>query len=259
MANRSQPEGGFKEIVMTVLYAVVIALTVRTVAFEPFNIPSGSMIPTLLVGDYIFVSKWSYGYSRYSLPLSVPLIPGRIFATLPERGDVAVFRFPPKPSEDYIKRVIGLPGDTIQMKRGVLFINGKEVPKERVSDYVGRDSFGNVERVARYIETLPGVGDKPGVRHEIDSLSQTHDGRFDNTAPFLVPPGHYFMMGDNRDNSNDSRGDVGMVPVENFIGKATRVFFSTNQSAAVWEFWKWPWAIRWERLMHDVRGILAPQ
>ena len=244
------------EVVMTVVYAILIALTVRTVAFEPFNIPSGSMIPTLLVGDYIFVSKWSYGYSRYSLPLSLPIIPGRLFGSSPQRGDVAVFRFPPDPSEDYIKRVIGLPGDTVQMIHGVLFLNGKEVPKERVSDYVDRDLNGNVQRVARFIETLPGGPHGDGVRHEIDTLSQTHDGPYDNTPPYVVPPAHYFMMGDNRDNSNDSRGAVGMVPIENFVGKATIVFFSTNQSAAVWEFWKWPWAVRWDRLFHSVRDII---
>lgn len=236
------------EIVMTIVYAIVIALTVRTVAFEPFNIPSGSMIPTLLVGDYIFVTKWSYGYSKYSLPFSVPLIPGRILSSPPKQGDVAVFRFPPDPSQDYIKRVIGVPGDTVQMKHGVLFINDKEVPKERIADFVDTDAGGNVERVARYIETLP-----DGVRHEIDQLSVTHDGEYDNTPPYVVPPDHYFMMGDNRDNSNDSRGDVGMVPIENFVGKANIIFFSTDGSAALWEFWRWPWAIRWGRLFHAVR------
>ena len=145
-----------KDTIKTVVYAVLIALVVRTVGFEPFNIPSGSMIPTLLVGDYLFVSKYSYGYSRYSLPFGLPLIPGRVLFTEPERGDVAVFKLPTDNKTDYIKRIIGLPGDRIQVRRGILHINGAPVIRKRISDFVETNQYGIVVRVARFEETLPG-------------------------------------------------------------------------------------------------------
>src|SRR5579885_1050299 len=160
-AVAAKSSGGIVETVKTIVYAVLIALVVRTVAYEPFNIPSGSMVPTLLVGDYLFVSKFSYGYSRYSLPFGLPLFSGRIylpFSHTPERGDVAVFKLPTDPSTDYIKRIVGLPGDHIQMKGGVLWINGQPVKRERVADYVDE----NGQLITRYIETLPN-----GVSHPI--------------------------------------------------------------------------------------------
>lgn len=155
MFSDKKKTGGFGEMIRTIIYAVLIAVVVRTVAFEPFNIPSGSMIPSLLVGDYLFVSKYSYGYSRYSFPFGLPAFEGRVWEDAPERGDVAVFKYPRDDRTDYIKRVIGLPGDTVQMKQGRLYINGEIVPRERIEDYVYRDAHGNTHRFAQFIETLP--------------------------------------------------------------------------------------------------------
>lgn len=227
--------------------AVFVALVVRTVAFEPFNIPSGSMIPNLLVGDYLFVSKYSYGYSRFSMPLSPPLFSGRLAFSEPERGDIAVFKYPRDTSIDYIKRVVGLPGDRIQMRGGRLHINGVMVPRERVEDYVYIDTDGKVVRSARYVETLP-----EGMRYRILEASDT--AQFDDTPEYVVPFGHYFMMGDNRDRSADSRADVGFVPAENLVGRAELLFFSTNGMARFWEFWKWPSTTRWGRLFGNLRA-----
>jgi signal peptidase I len=239
---KSKHAGGIVETVRTVVYAILIALFVRTVAYEPFNIPSGSMIPTLLIGDYLFVSKFSYGYSRYSMPLGLPLFSGRIFASPPKRGDVAVFKLPRDNETDYIKRVIGIPGDRIQMKDGRLYINDVMVKRDRIEDYIDGDG-PFPQRRFQYIETLPN-----GVRHRIIEISD--NGPLDNTDVFTVPPDHYFMMGDNRDNSSDSRdpgGGVGYVPAENFVGRAEFLFFSTDGSAHFWEVWKWPFAIRYGR------------
>jgi signal peptidase I len=236
------------ETVKTVIIAVLIAFGVRTFAFEPFNIPSGSMIPTLLIGDYLFVSKFSYGYSRYSIAWNAPLFDGRIGGPPPQRGDVAVFKLPSDPSVDYIKRVIGLPGDTVQMIGGRLHINGQQVKRERVEDYVSRDALGRQIKTAQYVETLP-----EGVTHKI--LEESDHGSLDDTPVYKVPDGHYFMMGDNRDNSLDSRvsGMVGFVPVENFVGRAQFLFFSLDEGARFWEFWRWPFDIRFSRLFDGVK------
>lgn len=233
---------GVLETIRTVVYAVLIALLVRTFAYEPFNIPSKSMVPTLLVGDYLFVSKLSYGYSRYSLPFGLRLFDGRIWESQPERGDVAVFKLPTDNSTDYIKRVIGLPGDTVQVIDGLLHINGEPVKRERIADYVDPDTKAVL---MQYIETLPN-----GAQHRI--LEAGDDRAFDQTPPFRVPEGHYFMMGDNRDNSADSRAGVGFVPAENLIGRAEVLFFSTDGSAHLWEFWRWPGAIRFSRIFDQV-------
>ncbi len=238
--------GSFVETLKTVVYAVLIAIVVRTVAYEPFNIPSGSMIPTLLVGDYLFVSKFSYGYSRYSLPWGLPLFSGRIFGSDPNRGDVVVFKKPTEPATDYIKRIIGLPGDRIQMIHGVLNINGKPVALERAGSYV-LHKFGRDLATDEYIETLPN-----GVRHPILRFKDTDDDMMNNTPVFVVPAEHYFAMGDDRDNSADSRADVGYVPAENLVGRAEFLFFSTNGSAEWWEVWKWPFAIRYDRLFQGI-------
>jgi signal peptidase I len=247
MASIHKQTGGLGETIKTIVYAVVIALVVRTVAFEPFNIPSGSMIPTLLVGDYLFVSKYSFGYSRYSLPLSPPLFDGRILAQTPQRGDVVVFKLPTDNSTDYIKRLIGLPGDHIQVIHGVLNINGKPVERRQIEDFVERGS--SLTRVIQYVETLPNGRPHP----IIESLGDS--GPADNTLEYVVPDGHYFMMGDNRDNSQDSRflDKVGYVPAENLVGRAEIIFFSTDGSAALWEVWKWPWAIRWNRFLTVIK------
>jgi signal peptidase I len=236
-----------KDTIKTVVYAVLIALVVRTVGFEPFNIPSGSMIPTLLVGDYLFVSKYSYGYSRYSLPFGLPLIPGRVMFTEPVRGDVAVFKLPTDNKTDYIKRIIGLPGDRIQVRRSILHINGAPVLRKRISDFVETNQYGNVVRVARFEETLPG-----GRKHEI--LELTDNGPLDNTDLYIVPKEHYFAMGDNRDNSQDSRvrSVVGFIPKANLVGRAEVLFYSTNGAARWYQFWKWPVAMRFKRFFQGV-------
>ena len=239
--------GGIVETVKTIVYAMLIAIGIRTVAFEPFNIPSGSMIPTLLVGDYLFVSKFSYGYSRFSLPLSPPLFSGRIFGALPHRGDVAVFKLPRDTSTDYIKRIIGLPGDHIQMIHGQLYINGTVVPRKPDGDYVA-EGDGPQMLLKRYIETLPG-----GKQHEI--LKASDDQPLDNTQEYVVPPNCVFAMGDNRDNSADSRfmDGVGFVPVENLVGRAEILFFSIDAEYPWWQVWEWPFEIRWSRLLKPVR------
>lgn len=234
------------ETAKTIIYAVVIALFIRTVFAEPFSIPSGSMIPTLLVGDYLFVSKASYGYSKHSLPLSMPLIKGRIFYTEPKRGDVIVFKLPSDNRTDYIKRLIGLPGDRIQMKAGRLYINGEMVERTFVERFVQRDSTGAAVRYDKYTETLPN-----GVKHTI--LEMSDDMPYDNTSEFVVPEDHFFMMGDNRDNSMDSRVlKIGFVPKVNLIGKAKFLFYSNDGTARWWEFWKWPMSVRWSRLLNGI-------
>ncbi len=238
--------GGIRETVKTIVYAVGIALLIRTLLFEPFNIPSGSMKPTLLVGDYLFVSKYAYGYSRYSLPFSLPLFEGRIFASLPKRGDVVVFKLPSDNTTDYIKRVVGLPGDRIQVRNGVVYVNGEPARLERVGEF--RDPEEGLGRPAViYREYLPGNRD-----HLIMDLYP--NGRFDNTGVFEVPEGYIFVMGDNRDNSLDSRSThVGFVPLENLVGRAEILFFSLDPRARFWEVWKWPWAVRFDRLFQRIQ------
>jgi signal peptidase I len=236
-------ESSLGETVRIIIHALILALIVRTFLYQPFNIPSGSMKDTLLVGDYLFVSKFSYGYSRYSLPFGLPLFSGRIWGGQPRRGDVVVFKLPRDNETDYIKRVMGLPGDKIQVLDGIVYINGTAVPRERVSDFLTTDRYGNVTRVPRYRETLPN-----GASYDV--LDLVPDGFSDNTPVYEVPQGHYFMMGDNRDNSTDSRvlSQVGYVPYENLIGRADVIFFSIEENSYFWQVWKWPWSIRWGRL-----------
>ncbi|MFQ5626397.1 MAG: signal peptidase I [Methyloligellaceae bacterium] len=245
--TKKSERGGVWDTIRVVIHALILAMIVRVFLYQPFNIPSGSMIPTLLVGDYLFVSKFSYGYSKYSFPFSPNLFSGRFWTSQPERGDVAVFKLPRDSKTDYIKRVIGLPGDEIQMIDGVLQINGKPVVKRRINDFLMNDAFGNVQRAARYVETLPN-----GVKYPV--LDLVPNGISDNTAVYKVPEGHYFMMGDNRDNSTDSRvsSAVGFVPFENFIGRAEIIFFSAGGDASFWEFWRWPGSIRLGRFFQLV-------
>ena len=240
--------GGLLDNVKTIVYAALIAIGIRTIAFEPFNIPSGSMIPTLLVGDYLFVSKYSYGYSRFSLPFAPDLFPGRIFGRLPARGDVVVFKFPHDTSIDYIKRIVGLPGDHIQVRAGQLYVNGELAPRSLIGDYVEQDE-GRSTIAKEYEETLPG-----GRKHPI--LKEQDVGYMNNTPDFVVPEGHVFAMGDNRDNSSDSRvmdqSGVGFVPLANLVGRAEFIFFSIDARAPLWEIWEWPFEIRWSRLLHGI-------
>ena len=242
-----QSSGVLLENVKTLVYAGLIAVGIRTVAFEPFNIPSGSMIPTLLVGDYLFVSKYSYGYSRYSMPLAPNLFSGRIFGRLPERGDVAVFKWPRDNSTDYIKRIVGLPGDHIQMKSGQLYINGALVPRVPEGDYTADDN-GQTIVAKEFLETLPN-----GRKHDILKLYE--EGGLNTTQEFVVPPAHVFAMGDNRDMSSDSRdpnGGVGYIPVENLVGRAEFIWLSIDGRDPWWQVWRWPFEIRWNRLLRGV-------
>jgi len=247
VAGKSEKRaGGLGETVSVIVQALLLALVIRTLFFQPFSIPSGSMRPTLLEGDYLFVTKWAYGYSRHSLPFSPPIFSGRIWGAAPERGDVAVFKFPPNPSVDYIKRVIGLPGDRIQVKDGQLFINGAVVPREKVGQIDNPDVTEVDRPVDVYRETLPN-----GV--SFDTLDLTPNGIGDETREFAVPPGHYFMMGDNRDNSSDSRFQVGFVPEENLVGRANVIFFSIAGGSSPLEIWRWPSEIRPSRFFNVVR------
>src|SRR5262245_10405339 len=249
----AQPRNRLAETARTLIEALLIAMLIRTFLFQPFNIPSGSMEPTLLVVDYLFVSKFSYGYSRYSLPLSLPLFSGRIFGAPVQRGDVVVFRLPSDDAVDYIKRVIGLPGDHIQVIDGTLHINGTSVQRERLPDFVGENACGTgaISRragIEQWRETLPS-----GVSY--NTLHCTSFNGFPDTTPaYIVPPGHYFMMGDNRENSRDSRfPDVGFVPVENIVGRAQAIFFSIGDDLPAWHIWQWPWSVRWSRVPEVVR------
>jgi signal peptidase I len=253
-------EEGIWETFKVIVQALAIAFFVRTFLFQPFNIPSSSMYPTLKVGDYLFVSKLSYGYGKYSFNFSFggfsgpPWVsccsfvdfPGRkVLADTPKRGDVAVFKYPQDLTIDYIKRVIGLPGDRIQMKDGVLFINGVEVKKVRIEDYIDPHSeSGQGPTVAQYQETLPN-----GVTYNVLDFGDTS---VDNTEEYVVPAEHYFMMGDNRDNSQDSRflDKVGYVPLENFMGRADVIFFSFAPGSTLAEPWNWPFQIRWSRFFN---------
>ncbi len=235
------------DTIKTIIYAILIAIIIRTFLFEPFKIPSGSMYPTLHVGDYLFVSKYTYGYSKHSFPFSLPLFEGRIWADQPQRGDVVVFKFPQDNKTDFIKRIIGLPGDKIKMQDGILYINGKPVERQQIEDFVIRDKFGNGERYRQYVETLPN-----GVKHNILEISDQQEF-VDNMVEVTVPENSYFVMGDNRDRSDDSRLSVGFVPFENLVGKARWLFFSHNTDDAWYKPWAWTKKIRFERMFKKIQ------
>ncbi|NBR11017.1 MAG: signal peptidase I [Alphaproteobacteria bacterium] len=244
-------ESGLIETFKVIIQALLIAVVIRTVLFQPFNIPSSSLVPTLLVGDYLFVSKFSYGFSKHSIPFSPPVFSGRIFGSEPKRGDIAVFKLPRDPSIDYIKRVIGLPGDRIQMIDGILQINGQPVPKQKLGTKELNAGAGYKDEATYYRETLPN-----GVTYTIQELEKFGNKLGRNTSAYVVPPGHFFMMGDNRDNSLDSRDmssqGVGYVPYENFVGRAEVIFFSVEEDSAAWKIWEWPWSVRWSRIFNRI-------
>lgn len=231
----------------TVFYAVLIAVLIRSFLFEPFRIPSGSMYPTLEVGDYLFVSKYTYGYSRHSFPGSIIPFKGRIWESAPERGDIVVFKFPGDNKTDFIKRVIGLPGDTVEVRRGRLYINNEEVERKEIGAYTVDEFVIRPELYTEYEETLPG-----GVKHHILEVSD-YEAQVDNTTKVTVPEGHFFVMGDNRDRSDDSRVSVGFVPYENLVGKARFLFFSHNDKGTWYKPWTWPQAIRWSKIFNKLQ------
>lgn len=245
-AEDDRPDG-LVETLKTIVYAVLLALFIRSVAFEPFNIPSGSMLPNLLVGDYLFVSKYSYGYSRFSFPFGVAPIEGRWWpdgeAGAPPRGTVVVFKVP-NGTDDYIKRVIGLPGDHLQMISGRLYINGEKVERDYIDTIEMDVDVGNRQVLKHYIEHLPG-----GVNHEI--IERSDEEEHDNTPIFVVPEDHYFMMGDNRDNSADSRV-IGYVPEANLLGPARWRFFSAERNFSIFQPWTWYSSVRWQRIFTTV-------
>jgi signal peptidase I len=285
-ASKGAKSSGAREFFAIIGLVLLVWASARTLLFQPFNIPSSSLVPTLLTGDYLFVSKYAYGYSHYSLPdlldptpevtpgsrdlrlgfVKIPSLasmlallhapplpaPGRILATPPKRGDIVVFKLPSDGATDYIKRLIGLPGDTIQLRHGRLFINGTIVERTPLPPYSTPDHFGSLAAVPHYLETLPN-----GVSHEIIQVDGD-EGYWDNTAVYEVPPDNYFMMGDNRDNSSDSRlsaqqGGVGYVPFENLVGRAEVIFFSRAAAQPEGEEAGWPGLVRWRRLFQPVR------
>ena len=267
-AGRRESAGSLARFILIV---AVIAWTFRSFIAAPFNIPSGSMLPTIYIGDYLIVSKWPYGYSRYSFPFGQPAFHGRIFARLPARGDVVVFRHPTEHS-DLIKRVIGLPGDMVEVRQGRLLLNGREVPRRPLpaakvpvspnspcravppatpSVIAGSGTASCTYRA--FLETLPG-----GPSYTV--LDQVDHGPADDFAPVRVPAGHVFLMGDNRDDSLDSRfstfgGGVGMLPADHLIGRASFTFWSTDGSASWFKPWTWFSALRASRIGNGYSGV----
>jgi len=277
-------KGSAKETIIVVIEALILALVIRTFLFQPFTIPSGSMRPTLYVGDYLLTAKYAYGYSHFSIPLSPDLFSGRIWGAEPKRGDIAVFRNPNDNKTDFIKRVVGLPGDRLQMQNGVLYINDKAVPRVKIGETTNIDAIGCIppDPTGRTILlTAPpaGVGEKCNIQagqhlfdpqqdHPVAVYRETLPngvsynsfdiypmGYLDNTCVFEVPQGYYFMMGDNRDNSDDSRASVGYVPAENLVGRANLIFFSIADEKPAWQIWQWPAHVRWSRLFSFVWTI----
>jgi signal peptidase I len=254
--NKPAEKNALWETIVVLFQAFLLAAVIRTVLLQPFTIPSGSMMPTLLVGDYLLVNKFAYGYSRYSLPAYNPdWFEGRLFGSEPTRGDVVVFRLPSDPSIDYIKRVVGLPGDKVQVRDSILYINDKPVP--RVAEGAFSSDTSDTAGVGVQ-HSMDSYKDVPIWRETLDSGAtyQTLDlglGDGDNTPVFNVPQKHYFMMGDNRDNSSDSRFTVGYVPEENLVGRASFIIFSLGNETPFFQIWKWPTNLRYDRFFKGIR------
>ncbi len=248
--SEKKKSNSWNDTLRTIIWAVILAVTVRSFVFEPFHIPSGSMKSNLLIGDYLFVSKYSYGYSRYSFPFGIPFFSGRVMAAgQPQRGDVVVFRPPNLPQVDYIKRLIGLPGDTVQVKDGILYINGKELERHFVDEFPDKEK-NIVKSIPRYTETLP-EGKIITILHEKDNNTPDYI-KANNTPEYVIPEGKYFMMGDNRDNSRDSRFEVGFVPAENIVGRAEIIWFSTDGSSSYLNPVSWFTALRTDRFFKRI-------
>lgn len=239
MADKNSSLDWFKSNFLSLFYAILIAIIIRTFFFQAFFIPSSSMEPTLLVGDRIFVSKFSYGYSKHSFPFSLPFINERVLFSEPERGDIIVFKTPENLRIDYIKRLVGLPGDKIQMIDGILHINDIPVKRKKIRSETKLINNGQIRNVLVYEETLPN-----NISYETFDMGNT---RADNTSEIFIPEDSYFFMGDNRDNSKDSRF-VGSVPKNNLVGKAQIIFFATEGGSTILEFWRWPFDIQMDRL-----------
>ena len=263
--RKKEKKDSWWETLRFLLIVFVFAVVIRTLIAAPFSIPSGSMLPRLMIGDYLFVAKWPYGYSRYSMPFGLGSFDGRLLGGVPDRGDVVVFRHPGPGNEDWVKRVVGLPGDTIEVRAGQVILNGRPLPRTRIADYrmpisanspcrrVGPDTHevrgedgARYCAYPRYRETLPGG-------RSYDIIDQNPAGPTDDAPPVRVPAGHVFVMGDNRDDSEDSRvpleaGGVGMLPVDNLLGRALVTFFSTDGSAQWLMPWTWFSAARWDRI-----------
>ncbi len=245
--NNRTMSSRFDETARTIIGAALIAVVIRTFIIEPFNIPSSSMVPGLLIGDFLFVSKYTYGYSSRSTVFGLLPFQGRLFEGEPKRGDVVVFKWPQDNRTDYIKRVVGLPGDTVQMRHGMLYINGVMASRRKLAEPLAEKYVEPPPETADYVEAFPGDGKTHVIRKEGD------DFPLDDTEVFTVPPRHYFMMGDNRNNSQDSRTpNVAYVPEDNLVGRAEFIFFSLDEKARFWEFWKWPWSVRWDRLFMKI-------
>ena len=246
MEKEEKKEEKFSDTIKTLVLAILIAVIIRSFWFEPFRIPSGSMYPTLRVGDFLFVSKYTYGYSKHSFPFSMIPIPGRIWYDEPKRGDIVVFKYPKDNKTDFIKRVIGLPGDKIKLEDGRLYINGEQVERTQVEDYVIFDDMTNTGVYPQYEETLPG-----GVKHKILEISDKMP--LDSFEEVTVPENHFFMMGDNRDRSDDSRKNVGFVPKENLVGKARILFFSYGDNGDWYNPFSWGKKFRWNRFFNKIK------
>ena len=247
----AQKKNKKSEFFKTLIFAILIAVGIRTFFYESFRIPSGSMINTLLIGDFLFVNKFTYGYGKYSFPFGLAPFKDRILYDPPKRGDVVVFRTDKQPGMDFIKRVIGLPGDTVQVKKGILHINETPVSMKSVGTTSYVDQNGQSYNAQVYEETLPN-----GVIHPVVLDEPLGEGSYDNTFVYRVPEDHFFMMGDHRHRSGDSRDlkHMGFIPSKYIVGEASMIFFSIdNSSPGFWKIWEWPWRIRWNRLLNLIR------